>query len=101
MPSLTPRLFARERIGRLGKAAQVEEVYLAPFRGKDYRHKAVCHLGAAGVLRFWLQSLGDAGKEALLSRRKADAASRERLSPRPGDTVRHLSLLALAAPTRC
>lgn len=39
MPFLTLRLFAREMIRRLGKAAQVEEVYLAPFREKDYRHK--------------------------------------------------------------
>lgn len=52
-------------IRRLRKGAQVEEVYLAPFRGKDYRHKTVCHTGEDGVLRFRLQSLGDAGKEAI------------------------------------
>lgn len=61
MPFLTLRLFAREMIRRLGDGAQVEEVYLAPFRGKDYRHKTVCHTGEARVLRFCLQSLGDAG----------------------------------------
>lgn len=49
---LTLRLFARERIGRLGKGALVEEVDLAPFRGKDYRHKTVYHPEEAGVLRF-------------------------------------------------
>lgn len=65
MPFLTLRLFAREMIRRLGKAAQVEEVYLAPFREKDYRHKTVCHTGETGVLRFCLQSLGDAGKKAV------------------------------------
>lgn len=75
MPFLTLRLFAREMIRRLGKGAQGEEVYLAPFRGKDYRHKTVCHIGEAGVLRFCLQSLGDAGKEAILFRLKTDAAS--------------------------
>lgn len=65
MPFLILRLFAREMIRRLRKGAQVEEVYLGPFRGKDYRHKTVCHTGEAGVLRFCLQSLGDAGKEAI------------------------------------
>lgn len=65
MPFLTLRLFVREMIRRLGKGAQVDGVYLAPFRGKDYRHKTVCHTGEAGVLRFCLQSPGDAGKEAI------------------------------------
>lgn len=75
MPFLTLRLFAREMIRRLGKGAQVEEVYLPPFRGKDYRHKTVCHIAEAGVLRLCLQSLGDPGKEAILLRLKTDAAS--------------------------
>lgn len=72
---LTLRLFAKERIGRLGKGAPVEEVNLAPFRGKDYRHKTVYHPEEAGVLRFCLQSPGEAGKEAILFRLKTDAAS--------------------------
>lgn len=49
MPFLTLQLFAKERIRRLGKGARVEEVYLAAFRGKDYSHKTVCHLGEAGA----------------------------------------------------
>lgn len=65
MPFLTLRLFGREMIRRLGEGARVEEVYLVPFRGKDYRHKTVCHTGEVGVLRFCLQSLGDAGKKAI------------------------------------
>lgn len=73
MPFLILRLFAREMIRRLRKGAQVEEVYLAPFRGMDYRHKTVCHTGEAGALRFCFQTLGDAGKEAIQI--KADAAS--------------------------
>lgn len=73
MPFLTLRLFAREMIRRLGKGAQVEEVYLAPFRGKDYRHKTVCHIGEAGVLRFAFKVLGMKGRK--LFRLKTDAAS--------------------------
>lgn len=41
MPFLTLRLFAKERLRRPGKGASVQEVYLAPFRGRDYRHKTV------------------------------------------------------------
>lgn len=39
MPFLTLRLSARQRMRRLGKGAGVEEVFLAPFRGKDCRRK--------------------------------------------------------------
>lgn len=55
----------------------MEEVYFAPFRGMDYRHRTVCHLGKAGVLKFCLKSLGDAGKEAILFRLKRGAAPPE------------------------
>lgn len=67
MPFSTPRLFARERIRRLGKGARVAEVYLSPFREKDYRHKTVCHLGEAGVLRFSCEALGMPGRKPLCS----------------------------------
>lgn len=102
MPFLTLRLFVREMIRRLGKGAQVEEVYLAPFRGKDYRHKTVCHIGEAGVLRFCLQSLGDAGKEAILFRLKTDAASWQRLSSQISGYCRMFAPTGISpALTRC
>lgn len=78
------------------------EVYFVPFRGMDYRHRTVCHLGEAGVSKFCLKSLGDAGTEAILFRLKRDAASRQRPSSQISGYCKTLvSTGVSSALTRC